>query len=386
MDARLPPQGARPLPGAPGSPVGSGPQPDRLRQHPLLRPRLRARRDELGRRSRRHQEHVRQARHPRGRAAVPLRRRRPVRVRGRLPPGEREARGAGGPVHGHGHRAARARGRHPRALRDRHPRQRQHAGRAQLGGLVGRLVRLRTARRQGRHAVAGLLPDQHREHGPVRADADHRRRGLRRALHRGLHRSGLLDRLAALRRGRADRPSRRADPLHDGPELVAERLQPGHQAGRRRARRDRRVGRLQPRLEGDDEVPVDLPDGRARSRRDPLDRLRRQGPASGRRRQDNPRRAEDDLVDLRQVNLQGRRSLDLPRPARGGEGRNRGPLEGRMRRPAAGPRNRIPTRSRRSGSTRATPTSATRPRSRRSARSSFSTCSRAASTRRRPPR
>ena len=84
--------------------------------------------------------------------------------------------------------------------------------------------------RQGRHAAAGLLPDQHREHGPVRADADHRRRGRRRALHRGLHRAGLLDRLAALRRGRADRPPRRADPLHDRPELVAERLQPGHQA------------------------------------------------------------------------------------------------------------------------------------------------------------
>ena len=49
---------------------------------------------------------------------------------------------------------------------------------------------------------------------------------------------GLLDRLAALRGGRADRPPGRADPLHDGPELVAERLQPGHQAGdRRRATR-----------------------------------------------------------------------------------------------------------------------------------------------------
>ena len=151
---------------------------------------------------------------------------------------QRGARGAGRPVHGHGHRAARARGRDPRALRDGDPGQRQHARRAQLGGLVGRLVRLRAQGRQGRDAAAGLLPDQHREHGPVRADADHRRRGLRRALHRGLHRAGLLDRLAALRRGRADRPPRRADPLHDRPELVAERLQPGHQAGdRRRATR-----------------------------------------------------------------------------------------------------------------------------------------------------
>ena len=30
---------------------------------------------------------------------------------------------------------------------------------------------------QGRHPAAGLLPDQHREHGPVRAHPDHRRRG-----------------------------------------------------------------------------------------------------------------------------------------------------------------------------------------------------------------
>ena len=46
--------------------------------------------------------------------------------------------------------------------------------------------------RARRHPAAGLLPDQHREHGPVRADADHRRRGLLRALRRGLHRADLL--------------------------------------------------------------------------------------------------------------------------------------------------------------------------------------------------
>ena len=54
--------------------------------------------------------------------------------------------------------------------------------------------------RARRHPAAGLLPDQHREHGPVRADADHRRRGLLRALRRGLHRADLLERLAALAR------------------------------------------------------------------------------------------------------------------------------------------------------------------------------------------
>ncbi len=117
--------------------------------------------------------------------------------------------------------------------------------------VVGRLVRLRPAGRARRDAAAGLLPDQHREHGPVRADADHRRRGLLRALRRGLHGPDVQLGLAALRGRRADRQAGRADPLHDGPELVAERLQPGHQARDRRDRRDGRVGRLQPRLEAD---------------------------------------------------------------------------------------------------------------------------------------
>ena len=115
--------------------------------------------------------------------------------------------------------------------------------------------------------------------------------------------------LAALRRRRADRQAGRADPLHDRAELVAERLQPRHQARDRRARRDRRVGRLQPRLQAHDEVPERLPDGRARPRRDPLDRVRRQRPAPGRGRQDRPRRAEHDVEHLRQVDLQGRRAL-----------------------------------------------------------------------------
>ena len=47
-------------------------------------------------------------------------------------------------------------------------------------GVVGRLVHLRAAGRRGRDAAAGLLPHQRREHGPVRAHADHRRRGLAR--------------------------------------------------------------------------------------------------------------------------------------------------------------------------------------------------------------
>ena len=54
--------------------------------------------------------------------------------------------------------------------------------------------------RARRDAAAGLLPDQHREHGPVRADADHRRAGLLRALRRGLHRPHLLELEACTRR------------------------------------------------------------------------------------------------------------------------------------------------------------------------------------------
>ncbi len=221
MDARLPPQGARPLHAAPHPDLGRQPRPDRLGQHPLLRPRLREEQPRLVRGPRGHQEHLRPARDPRGGAQVPLRRRRPVRVRGRLPPGEREARGAGRDLHRHGHRAARARGPGARVLGDRDPAQRQQAGRPQLGRLVGRLLRLRPRRRQGRDAPPGLLPDQHREHGPVRAHPDHRRGGLGRALHRGLHGTGLLDRLAALGGGRdhrqAERPGSATRPSRTGP-------------------------------------------------------------------------------------------------------------------------------------------------------------------------
>ena len=80
----------------------------------------------------------------------------------------------------HGHRAAGAPRDRQAVLRQDHPAERQQVRRAQLGGVVGRLVHLRAAGRQGRDAAAGLLPHQRREHGPVRAHADHRRRGLAR--------------------------------------------------------------------------------------------------------------------------------------------------------------------------------------------------------------
>ena len=117
---------------------------------------------------------------------------------------------------------------------------------------------------QGGHPAAGLLPDQHREHGPVRADPDHRRRGCQRALRRGLYRAGLLLRLAALRGRRDHREERCPLPVHHDPELVEQRVQPGHQAGRGPGRGEHGVGGRQYRLQGDDEVPGGLPDGRAR--------------------------------------------------------------------------------------------------------------------------
>ena len=92
-------------------------------------------------------------------------------------------------------------------------------------------------------------------------------------------------RLAALGGRRDHRQAGRPLPVHDDPELVDERLQPRHQARGRLRGRDDGVGRRQPRLEADDEVPGDLADGRARPRRGALDRVRRHRPAPGRGRQ-----------------------------------------------------------------------------------------------------
>ena len=121
-------------------------------------------------------------------------------------------------------------------LRHDHPAQRQQVRRAQHGRVVGRVVHLRAAGRAGRHPAAGVLPHQRREHGPVRADADHRRRGQLRALRRGLLGPDLHQRLAALGGGRDRGEEGRAGPVHDDPELVDQRLQPGDQARGRRTR------------------------------------------------------------------------------------------------------------------------------------------------------
>ena len=218
-----------------------------------------------------HQGHVRQARHPGGGEEVAhRRRRRPVRLRGRLPQHPRGPREARRHLRRHRQRRARLPGHLPAVLRHDRAAGRQQVRRAQQRRLVGRQLRLRPGRREGRHSAAGLLPHQQGEHGPVRADADHRRGGQLRPLRRGLHGADVLDRLAAQRRRRDRREEERARPLHDDPELVDERLQPRDEARRRVRGRGHGVGRRQPRLAPDDEVPERLPDGAARARRGAL--------------------------------------------------------------------------------------------------------------------
>ena len=271
--------------------------------------------DSLGGPAGRDSRHLGQARHPRGGEEVPRRCRRAVRVRGRVPQAPGRPRGEGRDLPRHGHGAARARGHRQAVHGHDHPAERQQVRCAELSRLVGRVVHLRAARSADRDAAPGLLPHQRGEHGPVRAHADHRRRRRVRALRRGLHRADLLVRLAALRRRRDHREEGRSLPLHDDPELVEQRLQPRHEACRRVRERNDGVGRREPRIEGDHEVPGDLVDGRARSRRGALDRLRREGPAPGRRRQGRPRRSANVVRDHLEVDLEGRRARGLPRVA-----------------------------------------------------------------------
>ena len=218
----------------------------------------------LGHAPREHEEHLREARHPRSRAQVPRRSHRAVRVRSRVPQEPGGPGGARRAVHQHGPGAQGLPRDRAEVLRHGDPAGRQQVRRAELRGVVRWLVHLRPAGRARRHAAAGVLPHQRGERRPVRADADHRGRGFVGALRRGLLRAGVLHRLVALRGGRADREARRAHPVHDDPELVAERLQPRDQARGGRDRGDGRMDRRQPRLEAHDEVPGrgdDRPEG-----------------------------------------------------------------------------------------------------------------------------
>ena len=210
MDARVPAPGLRPLHEAEDADLGWSPGRHRLRQDRLLPQAVRARGEVLGRRPGADQGDVREARHPRGGAQVPRRGRRPVRLRGRVPLGARGAVQDRRRVHGHRPGAQGVPGPVPAALRHGRPARGQQVRGAQLRGLVGRVIRVRAQGGRGPAAAPGLLPDQRREHGPVRADADHRRRGRQGPLHRGLHGPDLRDRLAPRGGGRGGGAGRAA--------------------------------------------------------------------------------------------------------------------------------------------------------------------------------
>ena len=118
---------------------------------------------------------------------------------------------------------------------------------AQLGGLQRRLVRLHPEGRALPDGAVDLLPHQRQGHRPVRAHADHRRRGRVRQLPRRLHGADARREPAARRGRRARRARRRDDQVLDGPELVSRRqgrqgrhLQLRHQARHVRGPRARR--------------------------------------------------------------------------------------------------------------------------------------------------
>src|SRR5690348_13824696 len=350
MDAGPAAEGPEAVPPQADARLGRGPERHRLREHQVLRPLDREAGGELGRPARRHQEHLRQARHPRGGEAAPGRRcRRAVRVRGRVSQDPGGPGGEGRHLPGHRYRAQGAPGAVPGVFRHGDPGRRQQVRRAEHRGLVRRQLHLRAEGRARGDPAAGLLPDQHREHGPVRADPDHRRRGRPRALRRGLHRADLLLRLAALGGRRDHREARRPLPLHHDPELVEQRLQPGHQAGRGAGGREHGVGRRQHRIQGHDEVPGRLPDGRARQGRDAVRRVRRRRPAPGRGRQDGALRAEHVLTDHLQVGRALRRADVLPWPGAGPGGRGAFQVHRQVRRAAGGhgqPVRHLPLRGR----------------------------------------
>ena len=126
---------------------------------------------------------------------------------------------------------------------------RQLLRRAELRRLQRRLVRLHPQGRALPDGALDLLPHQREGHRPVRADADHRRRGLVRQLPRGLHGPDAR-REPAARGGRRARGARRCDDqVLDDPELVPRRQgrQGGHLQLRDQARpRARAAARRSP--------------------------------------------------------------------------------------------------------------------------------------------
>ena len=208
LDAGVPAQEPRLLPRPADAELGRGPLRHRLRQHPLLRQADREAGRQVGRSPGRDPRHVGPARDPRGGEEVPRRRRRAVRVRGRLPQAAGGPRAQGRDLPRHGLRAA-ASTRSSSASTSRRSSRRTTTSSPPSTRPSGRAARSSTCRRRlDRDAAPGLLPHQRGEHGPVRAHADHRRRGRVRALRRGLHRADLLVATRCTRRSSRSSSSR----------------------------------------------------------------------------------------------------------------------------------------------------------------------------------
>ncbi len=196
--------------------------------------------------------------------------------------------------------------------------QRQQVRRVELGGLVGWFLHLRAGRREDRSAAAGLLPHQCREHGPVRADADHLRARLLRSLRRRLHRADLQHGFSLhsavveiiVQEGARCRYTTIQNWSKNVYNLVTKRA-----VAYKNATMEWVDGNLGSKLTM--KYPAVWLMEPGRSRRDPLGRVRRRRSAPGRRRQGRPRRAEHVIANHLEVDLEGHRPLVVPRSGEG---------------------------------------------------------------------
>ena len=236
--------------------------------------------------------------------------------RGRLPLGQGGALQARRRLHGHRPGAQGIPGDLPQVLRHGRAAGGQQVLGAQRGRLVGRLVRVRAEGRRGAAPAAGLLPHQRREHGPVRADPDRRRRGRQGPLHRGLH--GARSTPPTRSTSRSSRSSRCPAPRSaTRPSRTGRTTSTTWSPSAPTPTRTRTVEWIDANTGS--RKTVKYPSIYLRGRGATADiisrRRRRQGPAPGHRRQGHPPRAghhEPRIVS--QVGQQGRRPGHLPRP------------------------------------------------------------------------
>ena len=266
---------------------------------------------------------VREARHPRGRAQVPRRRHRAVRVRGRLPQEPRGPRGARASSSRHGPGALE----YPELVQE-------HFGTVIPPG-DNKFAALNSAVWSGGSFIY-VPPGVHvdmplqayfrinaENAGPVRAHADHRRRGFVGALRRGLLGAGVLHRLAALRGRRADRQAGariRYTTIQNWSPNVYNLV-----TKRARAETEATVewidGNLGSKLTM--KYPAVVMTG-PKAHGEVLS-VAYAGPGQHQDagREDDARRARDHVDHRLEVDLQGRRPHDVPRPGAGRGGRAR---------------------------------------------------------------